>query len=172
MTESKNRNRRMPIVFGAIGVAALALVAAEFSMTPVTSRAVWPSEFRSNGERIYYSGTSASGQAIRAVGGDRHMSMMGGNACVACHGVDREGGRLRPSYWSVAPAITAEALLGDHADEDDHAHDTYDRESLAVAISTGRRPDGSEIGARMPRWSMSPEDLSDLVAFLLSEPGE
>jgi len=96
---------------------------------------------------------------------------MGGNACVACHGADREGGRLRPSYLSVAPAITAEALLGDHADEDGHAHDAYDRASLAVAISTGRRPDGSEIGARMPRWSMSPEDLSDIAAFLLPEPG-
>lgn len=169
--QSGNQNRRIPIVLGAIGAAAVALAAVEFSMTPVTNRAEWPSEYRSNGERIYYTGTSGSGQAIRASGGDRRMSMMGSNACVACHGADLEGGRLRPSYLSVAPAITAEALLGDHADEDDHAHDAYDRASLAVAISTGRRPDGSEIGPRMPRWSMSPEDLSDIVAFLLPEPG-
>ena len=77
---------------------------------------------------------------------------------------------MRPAFWAVAPAITPEALLGDDGDPADHAHAPYTRESLAAAITKGVRPDGSEIDDEMPRWSMSPEDLSDLVAFLL--PGE
>lgn len=171
MTDISKRRR-----IGVIAVAALALVVVavlwlEFTKTPRTARSAWPSEFSSNGERIYFTGVSADGQPMRATGGDRHMMMMGASACVACHGTDREGGRMRPSYWTVAPAITAEALTGDHGDTDDHAHSAYTRESLAEAITRGVRPDGSEIGPRMPRWAMSQEDLSDLVAYLLPSDG-
>lgn len=159
--------RRTLIAVGGVALAVAALLSLEFSMTPRTGRDAWPSQFRSNGERLYFTGVSNDGQPIRAIGGDRHMLMMGGSACVACHGVDRQGGRLRPSYWTVAPAITAEALTGEHGDTDDHAHSPYTRESLADAITKGVRPDGSEIGPRMPRWNMSAENISDLVAFLL-----
>jgi len=170
MTGNGKGRRTSLIVFGGVTLAVAGFFSLEFLMAPRTSRADWPAEFQSNGERVYFTGVSVSGQPIRAIGGDRGMMMMGGNACVACHGADQEGGRLRPSYWTVVPAITAEALTGEHGDTDDHAHAAYTRESLAEAITRGVRPDGSEIGPRMPRWAMSPEDISDLVAYIL--PGD
>ena len=170
MTDNRNSRRTSLIVFGGAALAVAAFFSLGFSMSPRTSRGDWPAQFQSNGERLYFTGVSASEQPIRATGGDRRMLMMGGNACVAHHGADREGGRLRLSYWTVVPAITAEALTGEHGDTDDHGHAAYTRETLAEAITKGVRPDGSEIGSRMPRWTMSPEDLSDLVAYLL--PGD
>jgi cytochrome c553 len=53
-----------------------------------------PATFASNGERIYFSGTSASGQAIIASGGSSMMSrhrQMHGGGCAVCHGAEREG---------------------------------------------------------------------------------
>ena len=70
----------------------------------------------------------------------------------------------------MVPAITTEALTGEHGDTGDHAHAAYTRKSLAEAITRSVRPDGSGIGSGMPRWTMSPEDLSDIVAYLL--PGD
>jgi mono/diheme cytochrome c family protein len=68
-----------------------------------------PATFASNGERIYFSGTSASGQAIIASGGssmmNRHRQIHGGG-CAVCHGAEREGKRLWPQFWIKAP-ITA-----------------------------------------------------------------
>lgn len=164
------RMRGRVIAIAAAALVVVAVLGLESLTTPRTARSTWPSEFRSNGERLYFTGMSADGQPMRATGGDRHMLMMGGTACVACHGTDRKGGRLRPSYWTVVPAITAEVLAGDHGVTDNHAHSAYTRESLAKAITRGVRPDGSEIDPRMPRWAMSREDLSDLVAYLL--PGD
>ena len=93
--------------------------------------------------------------------------MMGGGGCVSCHGTDREGGRLLPSFWQMAPSLTAHALTGDHGHEG-HEHDGYNAESLATAITDGTRPDGSAIGAGMPRWSMSEQNLAALVDYLLA----
>lgn len=170
MSEKKG-GRRGLLVFAVIAAAAVVTLSTiQGPMGYGTGRSDWPAQFSGNGERIYFTGTGAGGQPISARGGDRHMMMMGGAACVACHGADREGRRLRPSFWVRAPALTEEALTGTHGDDDGHAHDAYDRESLAVAITTGRRPDGSEIDPRMPRWSMAADDLADLVAYLL--PGE
>ncbi|MEH6836641.1 c-type cytochrome [Falsihalocynthiibacter arcticus] len=170
MTGEKNRRRNGLIALAGVALAAVAIWSFGFSMGPRISRSDWPRQFQSNGERLYFTGVNVGGQPIRAIGGDRHMPMMGGGACVACLGTDRQGGRLRPSFWMVAPAITAEALTGAHGDTDEHAHSAYTRESLAAALTRGLRPDGSEIGPGMPRWAMSPEDLSDLVAYIL--PGD
>ena len=170
MTGENNLRLNGLIALAGVALAAAAIWIFGFSMGPRVSRSDWPPKFQGNGERLYFTGVGVGGQPIRAIGGDRHMPMMGGGACVACHGIDREGGRLRPFFWTVAPAITAEALTGAHSDTDDHAHSAYTRRSLAEALTRGVRPDGSEIGPGMPRWAMSTEDLSDLVAYLL--PGD
>lgn len=142
------------------------LVFAVVTTAPNTNRANWPETYDSKGERLYFTGIGANGARIKPSGGNHHKTMMGGGGCVDCHGIDRKGGRLWPSFLQVAPSITAEALAGDHA-QDDHSHESYDVSSLAHAITNGRRPDGSWIGAGMPRWLMSEEDLNELVTFLL-----
>lgn len=137
-------------------------------------RADWPSEFRSNGERIYFTATSASGRPIVADGQGMHMAMMGGS-CAACHEADRSGGRLRPRFWVVAPALTADALFDGHGEgeaDDGHGdHDSYTDETLRRAITQGTDPSGGPLDPEMPRWSMAPEDLDDLIAYLKSPAG-
>jgi len=129
--------------------------------------------FESNGQRIYVLGTSGSGAPIVPRGGGgmtgMHMSMMGGG-CATCHGVNRQGRRLMPRFWIVAPPLTSDALFGGHdADEpeDGHGdHESYTEETLARAIRQGIDPNGDPIDLAMPRWSMSDGDMKDLIDYL------
>lgn len=165
--EDERRGTRWEVfAFGVIAIFVVIFGLSELAGWTGSGRSQWPTAFESNGERIYFTGTSESGQSIRSFGGNQHNLMMRGNACVACHGADREGDRLFMSFWQSAPAITPEALAGDHGD-DGHAHDAYDRASLVRALTDGIRPDGSTIGANMPRWQLSDTDMQDLVAYLL-----
>ncbi len=155
-----------------ISVIASSLVLVAFAVfvasttTPDKSRKNWPDTFASNGERLYFTGLSASGSRMQPQGGNHHMKMMGSGGCVDCHGTNRIGGRLWPNFWQIAPSITASKLVGAHS-QDDHGHEGYSAETLARAITEGTRPDGSSLGRGMPRWSMADEDLKDLVTFLL-----
>lgn len=129
--------------------------------------------FVSNGERIYFTGSSASGTAISALGSSSMTGMhqqMHGGSCANCHGADREGQRLWPQFWIKAPALTAQALFESDAHETDgdgHGeHGSYDDKSLRVAITRGIDTAGDQLDAAMPRWSMNPSDLNDLIAYL------
>ncbi len=131
--------------------------------------------FSSNGERIYLTGTSASGQPVTANSNDSPMGMgmqMHGGSCATCHGNDKSGKRLFPRFWITAPALTAHALF-DKADHDDEHgdHGVYDSDSLRLAITEGIDPGQSELHPAMPRWSMSESDLSDLIAYLMQRDG-
>lgn len=129
-------------------------------------------DYVSNGERIYLTGTSASGQPVNSLGGDATMGMhrqMHGGGCGSCHGDDREGQRLWPRFWVEAPALTAESLFGDDHEEDssDHGdHGSYDAVSLRRAITQGFDPAGESLDEAMPRWSMVESDLNDLIVYL------
>jgi mono/diheme cytochrome c family protein len=142
--------RRSVRLGGIVLVLAVALVAAwlTFGSGLMTNRADWPSEFQSNGERICFTATSASGQPISLQGGTMHMSMSAGG-CVTCHGADRRGGRLTPKFWNSAPPLTAAALFGVHANEDNDAsgdgdghgdHDSYTEDMLRRAITDVSHP--------------------------------
>ena len=151
-------------------LALVGLAIAGIAMTaPDTSRQNWPSQFTSEGQRLYFTGQSAAGQRLLPEGGNHHMTMMGTGACVDCHGTDREGGRLWPALWRTVPAITFTALTGEHG-HDGHDHDTYSAQTLSKAITEGTRPDGSKLGPGMPRWSTAPQSLDQLVKYLLSPP--
>lgn len=130
-------------------------------------------EFVSNGERIYFTGRSASGSPIISNGGIAPLNMhmrMHDTGCVTCHGTKREGLRLWPQLWIKAPALTIEALFANetHKDEtDDHGHhESYDDETLRRAIISGIGPADDQLDIAMPRWSMNRSDLNDLIAYL------
>mgnify|MGYP002336390849 CR=1 FL=1 len=102
------------------------------------------------------------------------MGMTGGG-CVACHGADRGGGQLRPQFWKTAPPLTPAALFGEHAEGGDpegeneasHGdHESYTDDTLRRAIAEGVDPGGDPLDPAMPRWSMSAEDMADLIAYL------
>ncbi|MDV7143006.1 c-type cytochrome [Tropicimonas sp. TH_r6] len=169
MSDDEARSNRGQIfVYVAVAVGVLVFGLADLAGMTGNGRSGWPSEFEGNGERIYFTGRSESGESIRSFGGNQHMLMMRGYACASCHGAEREGARLWPGLRQSAPAITPEALAEEHA-QDGHAHESYSRASLAHAISEGVRPDGSVIGDGMPRWSLSDRDMQDLVSYLLPE---
>lgn len=132
----------------------------------MTSRSNWPQQFKSNGERIYFTATSASGLAITARGGNMHMGMMSGGGCVTCHGVDRQGGRLVPRFWKSAPSLTSDALFGEHEEDGHGDHDGYSDETLGRAIIRGIDAGGKPLDQAMPQGSMTKQDLDDLIAFL------
>ena len=131
-----------------------------------------PEPFVSNGERIYFTGKSVSGNPIDSVNGGSMMGMhrqMHGGGCAVCHGAEREGRRLWPQFWIKAPALTAEALFADDHENyghGDHDHVTYNSATLGKAIIEGIDPDGKALDAAMPRWSMSDADLRELIAYL------
>ncbi len=165
---------RTLVVLAAILVVAVAVVpsgGSVFGYGPDTSRGIRPVQFSSNGERIYFTGTSSSRLPITPTGGSMHMRMHGGG-CASCHGADRLGGRLMPRFWQTVPALTPIALFGAHdepADEDGHGdHESYDDATLRRAITKGVDPDGVQLDPGMPRWLMAEQDLADLIEFIRS----
>ncbi len=146
MLKFGKRRLRTLVVLAAILVVAVAAVpsgGSVFGYGPDTSRGSWPVQFSSNGERIYFTGTSSSRLPITPTGGNMHMRMHGGG-CASCHGADRLGGRLMPRFWITIPALTPSALFGvrdEPADEDGHGdHGSYDDAALRRAITKGTDP--------------------------------
>jgi len=154
-----------------------------------------PSSFKSNGERIYFTGISERSDTPVVRAGGSSMPMMG-NSCASCHGADRQGGiRMMPYFWVKSPPLLAEALFGEapsvervaveiiavepitvettpndpHEQADKHGeHARYDDASLREAIINGRDPSGASLKRQMPRWRMSEHNMQDLIAYLRS----
>jgi ABC-type branched-subunit amino acid transport system substrate-binding protein/cytochrome c553 len=123
-----------------------------------------PAEQR--GRHIYTEGKSQSNRVITA-------SLRRGEApapaailpCASCHGSD---GRGADAYSGVAPLnITWHALaaVGEHA-HGKRRHAPFDEVSLARSIVEGVDPDGNALDSSMPRYTMSDEDMADLLAYL------
>lgn len=160
------RHLRTLLLAGGLAFTAL-LIGCDMGTGPMMGRQTLPSSFKDNGERIYFTGISASGNPVTFSGGHMHVRMHGGS-CASCHGADRQGGtRMMPWFWVVAPAITAEALFGNHEEADGHGdHQAYTETSLRRAIIEGIDPSGKPLDNAMPRWSMSKQDLDDLLQYL------
>lgn len=174
-----NTIRRLPWGIILIGSILLIVIYSFFGMGHMwrvssnSDQKNWPDEFQSNGERIYFTGTSEYGFPINITGGGMHMEMHVGG-CVTCHGADRTGGRIMPRFWVIAPPLTSEALFDEHDKGGDEGrgghgdHERYDDDSLQRAIKDGVNPDGKQLDEGMPRWTMSKRDMSDLIQFLKS----
>ncbi len=121
-----------------------------------------PSEFRSNGERIYYTATSDSGDPITFTGGPHWLYMHGGS-CVDCHGPRGTGGIGVPMTNQIAPDIRYATLTTEEHGEE---HPPYTDSLLRRAITEGLDPAGQPLHWAMPRWHMSDQDLNDLIGHL------
>jgi cytochrome c oxidase subunit II len=123
--------------------------------------------YQSNGERIFRTGTSASGPPIRADMDGMHRMGRSRMACADCHGIDGRGrtGRMMMGSFE-APDIRYSALTEeDHGDE--HAeHPPYTDEDIKRAVTQGIDPAGEPLDWPMPRWTMSTEQLDDLIEYL------
>ena len=116
-------------------------------------------QYKSNGERIFFTATSSTGKPIYSQG----FTMMHGRfACVNCHGANGHGGNVHIMMTSFeAPNITWAVLTGQY---DDHA--SYTEATIKDAITKGLEPNGKELEIYMPRWQIADEDLNDLLKFL------
>lgn len=128
-----------------------------------------PTGYRSNGEQIYFTATSQRGTPITSdMGSGIGMGMMGGGmmTCASCHGPDGRGGRVRVMMRVFeAPDIRYQTLTSEEHGED-MEHEPYTDEDIKRAITEGVEPDGEMLDWPMPRWTMSDEDLDDLLQFL------
>jgi cytochrome c oxidase subunit 2 len=114
--------------------------------------------FTSNGQRIYFTSRSDSGEPITYI----WEFPMGRTelACVSCHGPEGRGGELYMMMTSFdVPDITWYALT----EKDDPP---YTVNTLKRAITEGLDQEGKPLEEFMPRWSMAPQDLTDLVDFI------
>ena len=116
--------------------------------------------FTSNGQRIYFTATSASAAPITYTGG---IEMPMRLACVNCHGPAGYGGASGTMMGLLvqAPNITWPALTGPDPD-----HAPYTEDTVKAAITKGVNPSGAPLESPMPRWSMTAADLDDLVKYL------
>ncbi len=118
--------------------------------------------YASNGERIYFTAVSSSGTPISYSGG--FFSGMGRLTCAMCHGPGGHGGSTTMMGAIVqAPDITWPALTGADPDME---HPPYTDQTVRAAITDGVDPGGQPLDQTMPRWTIAPNDLDDLVSYL------
>jgi mono/diheme cytochrome c family protein len=165
------------IVLGWVGVGSLAFMAT-MVMTgvltmpdmPMMNRTGIGDDFSSNGERIYMTAVNDSGETITYQEGPGDGMMSGALACIDCHGTNGRGGERQMMMETFyAPDIRWSTLTGDHTgNEDDNAdqHGPYTRETVRAAITQGIGSGGRPLDTVMPRWQLTPEDLSDLIDYL------
>ncbi len=128
------------------------------STTPPTTSTPAPGTV-ANGQRIFLTATSSSGEPIYAQG---YMMMYRFISCADCHGQDGHGGTIFMMMFQIeVPNITWPVLTGPHQE-----HPSYTEETLKTAITQGLNPAGNPLSVYMPRWQMSSGDLNDLVSFI------
>ncbi len=121
--------------------------------------------YQSNGEQIYFTATSQRGDQITYTmnGGMMVGAQPLNRTCANCHGVDGKGEQIRIMMGSyTAPDIRFRSLTS----PGDMDHPPYTAETIKQAITQGVDPGGKALAWPMPRWSMSDQDLNDLIVFL------
>lgn len=118
--------------------------------------------FSGNGERIYFTGTSAR-DIITFSGGPFWFQMHGGG-CATCHGQDGRGGTVGMMGGFTAPDITYKVLTGKVKGEEEHK--PFTEREIKRAITRGIEPNGEELNFNMPRWNMADADLENIIDYL------
>lgn len=120
----------------------------------------------SRGKRIYLLGESPSGGEVTALMGDAGIEVPAtALPCASCHGRD---GRGRPEGGVEPSDLTWSALTRPYevTSGNGRRRGPYTPRLLTRAIGLGIDAAGNELDSVMPRYRMSHEDSSDLVAYL------
>jgi ABC-type branched-subunit amino acid transport system substrate-binding protein len=118
------------------------------------------------GKQIYLRGESDSGKEITAYLGDGATELPAtAMACVNCHGFD---GRGRPEGGVIPSDIRWELLTKSYGvtHPTGRKHPPYTDRALELSITKGFDPAGNRLPDAMPRYWMSSDDLSALVAYM------
>jgi len=156
--------QQRPAGFIQVGLFAGALLFLVFGFTVFAQDALTPEESR--GKKIYAQGKGSPSREILAYLGESSIEVPGSAMpCANCHGLDGQGkpeGGVNPSdlRWE---SLTKPYGL---ANANGRKHPPYTERALELAITRGTDPAGNKLLSVMPRYQMSPEDLSDLVVYL------
>lgn len=118
------------------------------------------------GKQIYLTGSGTAGPPITAYVSAAKLSVPAtAMPCASCHGKDgrgREESGVKPSdiRWSLLTRV------GGGRSPSGREHPAYDVEAVKRAIRTGVDAGGKQIDLAMPRFTLSNQDLDDLVAYL------
>lgn len=118
------------------------------------------------GKQIYLRGTSAAGRPIKALLGSASFEVpASAMACVNCHGYDGKG---KPEGGVIPSNITWENLTKPYGLSHATGRESspYSERLLARAITEGLDPSANRLLAAMPRYVISADDASDLIAYL------
>lgn len=118
------------------------------------------------GKQIYLRGINAAGEEITAYLGDPPMEVPGSlMACANCHGYD---GRGKPEGGVTPSDVTWQVLTKSYGvtHESGRRHPPYNEVLLDRAIAVGLDPAGHTLTPAMPRYRLSREDMSDLIAYI------
>lgn len=118
------------------------------------------------GERIYTKGESPAAREISAsLGGDSTSISAALLPCANCHGAD---GRGRPEGGVTPSNITWLELTKPYRTEtvNGRRRPPYQPASLARAITEGVDSANNPLNPAMPRYSISADDMADLIAYL------
>lgn len=163
------------IALSVVGLLGLVLLAT-FSVrtSPSTSFVPFGSNraqsFGSLGERIFLSGTDATGNVIPRSTPSMYGMMFGQAGCAGCHGRDGRGGSVGAMMGSFrTPDVRWSTLTSDQgAHENGQAHAPYNEASFARALRDGIDPEGDRLDAPMPQWRPTDDEVAALVAYLES----
>ena len=118
------------------------------------------------GKQIYLHGTSPSGSELTAHVGREGVSLPASAVpCASCHGPD---GRGRPEGGVIPTDIRWSQLTKTygHVHEDGRRHPAFDKAGLARVLRTGLDPADNRLDYSMPLYTLSDDDMDDLVAYL------
>jgi len=118
------------------------------------------------GKQIYTAGNSPGGAAITAVlGGSGGAEVLASALpCGGCHGSDGRGGKeggVRPTdlTWETLTQPVSASAGG-------RRRPPYSDRSLIRAVTLGIDPAGNPLHVAMPRYRLTHQDASDLLAYL------
>lgn len=95
--------------------------------------------------------------------------MMGSAGCASCHGPQGRGERI-PAF--TAPNVTYSNLTDQQGmhEMDGSRGPTYTDAQIKQAVTLGIGADGDKLDTIMPRWRMSDQEFSALLAYLKTLP--
>src|SRR5215213_4011985 len=126
------------------------------------ARPLTPAERR--GRAIYLRGESASKKPLIAMVGDLEVPAATMN-CAGCHGRRGEG---KTEGGVAAGNLTWSNLTKSygHTHPSGRKHGPFNESFFTTAVVRGVDPSGTELGVAMPRYRISIEDMTDLIAYI------
>ena len=116
------------------------------------------------GKQVYTAGTSPNGGAITAaLGQSRDTVSASLVACVNCHGRD---GRGRPEGGLDPPDLDWRTVSRPRPADRRRSRPAYTASLVGRVVTMGLDSAGERLGIGMPRYQLSTQDLSDLIAYL------